>query len=216
MSDYCLVENGVIIDGPRPAPRSWLTFSGFDLLPDERLREYGWLPEEIVGFEPFDDATQIRTGPVRSIEADKVVSTYTVRDKTAEELAADLAALKQAAGREIDSAAEAARLAFITDGAGQALVYEAKRSEAVKRQAIVDGGGTPVDAEYPLMQARATRRKSAMQAVADEWNAKAAAWTTAAAAIEDVREGAKEAVAVAASESEIETILAGLVWPTPG
>ena len=52
----------------------------------ERLLELGWLPEEVIGFEPFSPATQIRTGPVRTIQAGKVVSTYAVTDKTAQQI----------------------------------------------------------------------------------------------------------------------------------
>ena len=45
-----------------------------------------WLPEEKVGFEPFDPATQVRAGPTHDVQADKVVSTYTIRAKTQQEL----------------------------------------------------------------------------------------------------------------------------------
>lgn len=44
------------------------------------------LPVEIVD-PPFDPATQVRTGPVYNVLADKVEAVYTVRAKTAQELA---------------------------------------------------------------------------------------------------------------------------------
>ena len=74
--DYFLIEGGQIVTGPRPLPVSWKNISGMAL---------GWLPQEVVGFEPFDPDAQVRTGPVNDIQADKVVSTYTVREMTSEE-----------------------------------------------------------------------------------------------------------------------------------
>lgn len=47
------------------------------------------VPASIVGDEPFDPATQVRTGPVDVVVGETGERRYTVRDKTAEELAAD-------------------------------------------------------------------------------------------------------------------------------
>ena len=82
------VENGVTVEGPKRLPRTWGNFDGMHHRSYEELRELGWLPEVVVGFEPFDRATQVRSGPVDTVEADRATSTYTVRDKTSEELAA--------------------------------------------------------------------------------------------------------------------------------
>ena len=88
------VQGGQILSGPidvsptQPRGPNYL-YPGELRLGDktpERLLELGWLPEELVGFTPFDPKTQVRTGPVRTVQADKVVSTYTVRDKTAQEI----------------------------------------------------------------------------------------------------------------------------------
>ena len=86
MTEYFLVEGGQITKGPRTLPKSWRNISGLNLLSAEKLSALGWLPQEIVGFTPFDPETQVRTGPVNEIEAAKVVSTYTVRDMTAQEI----------------------------------------------------------------------------------------------------------------------------------
>ncbi|MGV8838984.1 MAG: hypothetical protein ACWA6X_01630, partial [Bauldia sp.] len=51
------------------------------------------LPVEVTD-PPFDPATQVRTGPVLTIEATRVTRVWTVRDKTAEELAAALEAAR--------------------------------------------------------------------------------------------------------------------------
>ena len=44
------------------------------------------LPIERIGFTPFNSATQKRSGPVDDVQAAKVVETYTVTNKTVQEL----------------------------------------------------------------------------------------------------------------------------------
>ena len=87
------VQNGQILTGPHEVvatvPGPFYTRPGELKLHDKtpaRLLELGWLPEEVVGFEPFDPNTQKRTGPVYTILPDKVVSTYAVTNKTAREI----------------------------------------------------------------------------------------------------------------------------------
>ncbi len=66
----------------------------FDLIPGEfNTRETAaingkrfFLPIERIGFEPFDPLLQKRTGPVDDVQPTKVVETYTVVNKTAQEL----------------------------------------------------------------------------------------------------------------------------------
>ena len=41
------------------------------------------------GYTPFDEATQVRTGPDRVVTGEAVTDTYTVRNKTAPEVDAD-------------------------------------------------------------------------------------------------------------------------------
>ena len=99
--NYFRIEGGSIVEGPKPLPRSWRNVSGLHLLSDERLAEHGWLPEEKVGFEPFDPNTEVREGPTLEVQADKVVATYTIRAMTQQELddkqqADDLAVLRSA------------------------------------------------------------------------------------------------------------------------
>ena len=90
---YFHVDNGQIVSGPflinQPVDQPRIRVSGLELhtKTQEQLIAYGRWPQEIMGFEPFNSKTQIRTGPVNTVLADKVVSTYVVRDKTAQELA---------------------------------------------------------------------------------------------------------------------------------
>lgn len=61
-----------------------------------------WLPVTVIE-PPFDSATQVRTGPVISVSKDAVTKTWAVRDKTAEELAAEAEATKEEALNSIDA-----------------------------------------------------------------------------------------------------------------
>src|SRR3990167_4292225 len=90
---YFHVENGNIVSGPfaisAPQEQPRVRISGLELhnKTPEQLTAIGRLPQEIIGFEPFNPRTQIRTGPINSVLTDRVVSAYVVRDKTAQELA---------------------------------------------------------------------------------------------------------------------------------
>ena len=124
------------------------------------------------------------------------------------------AARKAAAIAEIDRQAEAARLRFITDGAGQAAVYLAKSNEA-DRYAL---DGSPDAGDYPLMAASIGIEGETLADVVAIVVATRAGWLTAAAAIEAARLGAKAAVAALSDppdREDIDTILAGISWPSP-
>jgi len=78
-----------------PLPKAWRNISGLDLLPAGKLKALGWLPQVVVGYEPFDPAAQKRTGPVNTVNADDVTSTYVVTNKTAQEIDAEKDELAQ-------------------------------------------------------------------------------------------------------------------------
>jgi len=90
--DFCHQTNDVIDIGAAGLPRSWRNVSGLDRGTPAELKALGWLPVAYVN-EAFDPATQIRTGPTGvqvgdavTADADSVVGTYTVRNKTPQEL----------------------------------------------------------------------------------------------------------------------------------
>ena len=88
---YAHVTDGVIDIAPHAVPRKWrhddgILYTGLAVWPDDELLALGWFPVERVNFLPFDSATQVRTGPIVTVETAKVVETYTVRAKTAQEL----------------------------------------------------------------------------------------------------------------------------------
>ena len=82
MTKYFHVTEGIIDEGPRVLPMAWRNISGLHLLDDAALKPLGWLPQEVVGSEPFDPVTQTRAGPVNEAQEGKVVSTYTVASKS--------------------------------------------------------------------------------------------------------------------------------------
>lgn len=141
------------------------------------------------------------------------------RAKSAAEL---LGQGRTTAQKEVDRQAERARQAYVTPGSGQAMVYDAKKSEALAWQAVVAAAGVPSLADYPFCRARAARLNGVAegavtqaqgQAVIDDWSGKITAWQAAGIAIEAVREQAKEDIDAAADQAAIDTVLAGLAWP---
>jgi len=89
MSKVAIVESGSVVY--RGAlPRSWKNTAGLHNSRDDwdALAELGIFPlEEVI--PSYDSSTEILDGWTEDIQADKVVLTWIVRSKTAEELDAD-------------------------------------------------------------------------------------------------------------------------------
>lgn len=81
MKIYCYIENGEIVLGPQSLPKNWKNVSNFDLLPEEIVLAYGWLPY----FKVSDDK-EVVVDSTKQIFEDRVVETFTTRDKTQEEI----------------------------------------------------------------------------------------------------------------------------------
>lgn len=81
--NYCLVENNVIVDGPRALPKAWRNISGLDMLDNDSLRELGWLPVRL----EEGDVQEKFVGSVFAILPSEVVETKIWRAYTAEEQA---------------------------------------------------------------------------------------------------------------------------------
>ena len=126
------------------------------------------------------------------------------------DLGPSLDALRRQAMAQVDAAAERARLALITPGAGQALVYERKRAEAER----MAGDGDPQPADYPLLAAEVGITAPTLVEVGAAVRAMAADWIVAAAAIEAVRLHAKAAIAAATTPPAIRAA-AQVAWPKP-
>lgn len=120
----------------------------------------------------------------------------------------DLAALKAQAADRIDAAAESTRLKYITGGSGQAMVYQQKSDEAKTYTAAT----SPVDTDYPLLNAEATATGVTVAALASSVNTLTTQWIALAAQIEGLRMGAKKNVTNATT---IDAVLAAeqVNWP---
>jgi len=126
---------------------------------------------------------------------------------------------KAAMREDLREAAEAARLRWVTPGSAKSLEYEAKRREAQRILADVAAGRTPAPAGYPFAARRAARLGVGLEAVAREWQAKAAAWAVAGAEIADLTEAAAAAIEAltdpATLEADARAIIFAIAWPTP-
>ena len=127
------------------------------------------------------------------------------------ETGAELSAAKAAATAEVDRQAEAARLLYITPGSAQALVYEAKRHEAIS---LADDP-SPDPADYPLLSAEIGITADTLAEVGDAVLAMAGQWRAVAAQIERVRLTAKASIAGANSIAAVRAASTGLAWPAP-
>jgi len=131
------------------------------------------------------------------------------------DLGPSLADAKAAALARVDAEAEAARLRFITAGAGQALEYQATEAQARAYLAAA----APVLADYPFLAAEvqavdiATGTAPAASAVAAEIVAQADAWGAVGSAIKALRRAAKLRIEAATTHAEVRAA-ALIVWPT--
>ncbi len=128
-----------------------------------------------------------------------------------------LAERKLAAQAEVDRQAEAARLRFLTPGAGQAMEYQRTAEEA---EAAIAGGAADF-VGYPMLAAERDAAVAAgapspgVQDVAATVIAERDAWVAAGALIKTTRRAAKLQIAAAADAAAIDAVLAGLTWLQP-
>lgn len=80
---YCLIENGQIVEGPKELPKNTSSVSNFYLLPDEILRQYGWLPYTFID-NPLPNQVKLDTEII--INETEVIETQIYREKTLEEI----------------------------------------------------------------------------------------------------------------------------------
>lgn len=95
MANYCFVENGKIIEGPKPLPINWRHISNLPALSNDELVVIGWLLVEYPELV-FDPATQNRLADTLEVIVDTVFVTFNIEDKTQEELDADAAVIAEA------------------------------------------------------------------------------------------------------------------------
>lgn len=86
---YAYIENDTIQKVSMVLPHSWGNIAGFNTLDDVALAELGW-HLVVITDPPYDPATQVRDStPVDDWDGVTATRTYSVRDKTAQELTDD-------------------------------------------------------------------------------------------------------------------------------
>jgi len=91
---YAYVQDGQIVQGPTGLPKSWRNVSGFNMLPQEQLISYGWLPWRLVEVAA-PGADWASNGSSIEITETEIVETQTYRQKTQEELDVELESQSQ-------------------------------------------------------------------------------------------------------------------------
>ena len=103
---YAYVEEGSVVSTTDTLPDAWENVSGLLYLSDAELKPLGWLPVVEVN-AAYDPATQDRTGPVYTVNADDVTATYTVVDR-------NLAAMKAERQAQVNALRDAKMAAGVT------------------------------------------------------------------------------------------------------
>lgn len=120
-----------------------------------------------------------------------------------------LAQMRTDASTRVDTAAETARLKYITPGTGQALTYQAKADE-IRRY---DADTNPVKADYPFLAAEIGITGPSLTAVADVVREAMALWDQKGGEIERTRLKAKADISKATKADDIEGIVSAIEWP---
>ncbi len=82
---YAYVENGVVKETNRPLPVNWKNFSNFNLLDNETLKDFGWIPYKYIYCENRPEKW-IQDESYFEITDDFVIEYERVREKTNEEI----------------------------------------------------------------------------------------------------------------------------------
>lgn len=80
MKRYCYIKNKQIVTGPTLLPLNWENVSNFNLLTENELKQYGWLPVTTI-----TDGKEIIVKSELVIRDTEVQEIITTRDKTQEE-----------------------------------------------------------------------------------------------------------------------------------
>lgn len=96
MKKYCYIKDGNVELADQDLPINFENVSNFYILSDEEVRSYGWLPHEKVS-----ENKDVFVSSSYEILEDKVIEHFITRDKTEQEIAAELVIEKQEKWEEI-------------------------------------------------------------------------------------------------------------------
>ncbi len=122
-----------------------------------------------------------------------------------------LEAIKVDLKARLDAEAEAERLKYITPGAGQAMTYQQKATEAAACLADTD----PDPADYPLLAAEIGITGATLAEVAQAVHDAHQMWRVIGAQIEAARLGGKAAIDAADTEEDAQAAFEAVTWPSP-
>jgi len=170
-------------------------------------------PEEYGRVDEWGEGRE-QVGNARTIVQGDTLEKATVQflARSSEEVNAAWLEATKSALTTVDAMAEDTRALFITQGDGQAMVYQEKVSEAERVMALADDA-TLEPALYPLLAAEAAALGSEVKVLAETILTLRTQWLQVAAQIEATRIKAKEDVKAAQNPEQIQTILNGLTWP---
>lgn len=216
MSWYMKIEDGAAVGVPvgRPANAIIQTDNGQALVGCGHWSDAQLL--ELAGWAKVDPALALDpvwhdTPGGGTFDAGTGLATPTIHDKP-------VGTMRRKAHAMVDTAAETARQAFLTPGAGQAMEYEATRREAA---AAEDDPADPLDAaKYPMLEAErlaldAVGQTESLIDIAAGVRLSSEAWSAAGSAIKRVRREAKLKIDAAMTAAEIRAILDAVAWPEP-
>jgi len=152
-----------------------------------------------------DDRWQAVTGPTRRIIDGRSVWRWQTGALAAADYAARLESLRAEALTAVDAAAEAARGAYLTEGAGQAMTYLRKEARAREAQARIDAGTPPSAGDYPMLAAEVGITAPDLAGVVAIVIAQSDAWEAVATAIEAARLSGKASIAAATTAEAVAT-----------
>ncbi len=118
--------------------------------------------------------------------------------------------IKRQLARQVDATAETERLKYITPGAGQAMTYQQKVSEAKAFKVAT----SPQATDYPILSSEVGITAATLAEVADIVLVAFAQWQQIGALIESIRLGAKRDIDAAENEAAARAIVDAIVWPS--
>ena len=195
---YCLVTNGVIVEGPHAGPQDGPSDPA-------ALLALGWYPYVNVWPPPVFDPTTQAMADMNVVSGTTVTRAYTVTalspDQvsalaavTAADTAAAFLAAQNTAIAVVNNNAGASRSKFLTIVPGQESTYMYKGMEADAYRAVLKAGGTPVATDYPFSSAEAAACNTTLDAVINLISFTADQWLPLAAMIEGLRRAGSLAI----------------------
>lgn len=140
-----------------------------------------------------------------------IASEGTLSPPAGQDPSAVLDDLKSHLRSNVDTAAEAERLKYITAGAGQAMTYQQEADEAARYLSA----SNPKPADYPMLAAEVGITAEDFAGVAAVVNAAYRNWQQLGASIEAVRLGTKAAIDAATNVDDAHAIIVAVNWPNP-